>query len=291
MSEESTSTEEQSSKSFLDARISAEKLRDLYINDTRQNSFRALILGESGTGKSEILRTARLPLHIDSFDPGGTIHLRDLVRDGWASIDTQYEMEDREAPSMYREWVRNFETRRRARYFEHIGTYCLDSTTMWNDAIMNHVLSTAKDKSGKIVSRAGTAPLFTHDYVPHKVQIQNSMKKILSLPCDVVVTGHIEPDIKKQLVGGEIIEVMDGYRYLTTGQGVIIIPLMFDEVWITTREESSGGIKYQLITNKYKMYEGKTRIGSKKFSTLEEPHIKKLLKKAGWPTDDKPKLF
>lgn len=271
-------------KPFLDARIEAEKLRTKYANDPRQQSFRVLVTGESGTGKTHLLRTARLPVHIDSFDPGGTLVLRDLVQSGNIVADTVYENEDRTKPEMFREWARTFEHRVRSKYFESIGTYCLDSSTLWADAIMNHVM----DKGG---GRAGEAPNFYKDYNPQKIEIQNWMKRILTLPCDVVVTGHLEGEYDEKTIDGEVRRDLQRYKYMTTGRGAIIIPLMFDEQWTTMFKESGSGLQYQLLTSHWRYYRARTRIGRGKFGQFEAPNIKELLKKAGWPTADKPNLF
>ena len=107
---------------ILDARIEAERLRTRYASDPRQHSFRVLITGESGTGKTHLLRTARRPVHVDSFDPGGTLVLRDLIERGHVVADTIYETEDRTNPTMFREWARTFTQRVNGKYFESFGT-------------------------------------------------------------------------------------------------------------------------------------------------------------------------
>ena len=279
-------SEPEQPRNILDARIEAEKLRTKYTNDPRQNSFRVLVTGESGTGKTHLLRTARKPVHIDSFDPGGTLVLRDLITTGDIIADVDYEAEDRTKPTMFREWCRTFEDRVRKKYFESIATYSLDSSTLWADAIISYIMAT--DKKG---SRAGEAPNFYADYNPQKVQIQNWMHRILSLPCDVIITGHLEGEYDDKVVGEDVRRDLQRYRYMTTGKGAIIIPLMFDEQWTTVVKQSSAGIEYQILTSHWGYYRGRTRIGRGKFTQFEKPDIKALLKKAGWPTVDKPKLY
>lgn len=267
---------------ILDARIEIERLRSRYASDPRQKSFRVLITGESKTGKTHLLRTARKPVHTDSFDPGGTLVLRDLITKGVIVADTIYEDEDRTSPNMFREWARNFEQRIKTKYFEHFGTYCLDSSTLWADAIMNHVMN--KDK------RAGEAPNFYKDYNPQKVEIQNWMKRILTLPCDVIVTGHLEGEYDDKIVNGELVRDLQRYKYMTTGKGAIVIPLLFDEQWTTFAETSGRAVEYKILTAPWRLYRAGTRIGRGVFETFEKPDIKHLLKKAGWPTEDKEKL-
>ena len=263
----------------LDARIEVERLRQRYAADPRQRSFSVLITGESKTGKTHLLRTARMPGHVDSFDPSGTLVLRDLIAKGDIVADTIYEEEDRTAPTMFREWARNFEQRVRTKYFESFSTYCLDSSTLWADAIMNHIMH--KDK------RAGEAPNFYKDYNPQKVEVQNWMKRILTLPCDVIITGHLEGEYDDKIVDGELVRDLQRYKYMTTGKGAIIIPLMFSEQWTTFAETKGRAVEYRLLTGPWQMYRAGTRIGRGVFELFEKPDIKYLLKKAGWPTKDK----
>src|SRR5215475_9024519 len=175
------------SKHALDARIEAEKLSKLYAQDMSQQTYNLLVLGETGTGKTRLIETARRPVHIDSFDKGGTKVLRTTIDEGAdITVDASYEMEDGVRPRAYAKWMRDFENRRARKYFDSVGTYCLDSSSSWAEAIMNWVL----EQDG----RPGTAPKFTRDYVPQKVEINKHLDMILSLPCDVIITGHLEPE-------------------------------------------------------------------------------------------------
>ena len=254
-----------------------ERLRKEYASNPRSDSFKALVTGESGTGKTHLLRTAQFPVHIDSFDPGGTKVLRDLIDKGEVIADTEYELEDPLAPSKFVRWRVNFETRIQRGYFDDIGTYCLDSSTLWAEAVMNQQL--------KDTSRSGQAPKWQVDYVPTKVAIGNYMAKILSLPCSVIVTGHLKGEYETKIVGGEEISNLVAYRYLTVGQGAILIPLKFDEIYVTLATPGRGmdaKTEYKLLTGMKDKYLAKTRIGRGKFDLLEEPNIKSLLAKANW---------
>jgi AAA domain len=266
----------------LDARLEAQKLRELYMRDPNQNTFKMLLTGESGSGKTYILSTCRKPIFIDSFDPGGAKCLRELIMSGDVIVDARYERENPMKPSAFGEWRRAFEERERSNFFASFGTYCLDSSTTWAEAIMNDVLDKAK--------RAGESPRFTHDYVPQKTVINNYMHRILALPCDVIVTGHLQPMYESKFIGGEEQQILTGWRYLTTGKGTVTIPLLFDELYVTVTKESSRGIDYQLLTARTGLYLAKTRIGVNRFDTYEKPDIKALLRKAGLPANDKPRL-
>jgi hypothetical protein len=78
------------------------------------------------------------------------------------------------------------------------------------------------------------------------------------------------------------------FRFMTTGDGTTVLPLLFDELYVTHTKESASGLTYSLITKHTGQYVARTRIGAEKFETYEEPDIKALLTKAGFSAKDKP---
>ncbi len=269
-------TEEQSEQ-FLEAKRTAQELSEMYKNDARQLSFNLLLLGEMGTGKTFILRTARKPVHIDSFDPGGTKGLRDEIAAGDVIVDTRWEAENPLDPQVFPQWQMEMDNRINSGYFNHIGTYVLDSSTTWSKSIMNDVLRKA--------GIAGSAPRFTKDYTPQKVAIENSIYLCLDLPCDFVITGHLEPYHDEQ-------SGMTRFRFLTTGKGAIILPTLFDEIWIAQTKETSGGNEYRVLTQTTETYTARSRLAKNGLLEMyEKPDIKEILRKTGYDAEDKPRLF
>lgn len=262
----------------MDDKVAAEfaRIQGAYEEDARQQTFNLLLLGESGAGKTFLARTARKPVHIDSFDPGGTKGLRRNIAKGEVIADTQYEGEDPMRPSMYAAWKRNFQNRQRMGYFNHIGTYILDSSTTWSEAIMNQILKEAKIP--------GEAPRFTKDYTPQKIEIRNRVREMLDLPCDFILTGHLKV-IEDQVTG------QPTYRYLTTGQGAVIIPLLFDELWVMDPKRIADGVAYRVLTRSTGTHIARSRLAEDgRLASYEDPDIKGILKKVGMPIDDKPLL-
>lgn len=266
----------QEEEKFLKVQAEAKKLKSMYSEKT--SSFNALILGESGAGKTYLLRTARKPVHIDLFDPGGAKGLREWIQKGDIIVD-DYSDEDPKSPTQFLRWKADFDRRLKEGYFNHFATYAIDSSTTWADAIMNQILKKA--------GIPGEAPRFTHDYVPQKIEIRNRLRLALSLPCDFILTGHLEANKDVDDSGKEVLK----FRFLTTGKGVVTIPLLFDELYVLLTKDTSEGTKYQLLTKKTGPHVARTRIGRDKFDKLEVPDLKALLKKAGLPYEDKPKLF
>jgi hypothetical protein len=261
------------------------RVRDYYAGDPLQKRFSALVTGGIGAGKTYLLHTARRPVHIDSFDPGGTKCLRELIAKGDIVADTEWESEDPMNPDKFAKWMRAIDIRLQSGYFDHFGTYCLDSATTWGDAVMGYQLKGA--------GRAGEAPKWSHDYVPQKVFMTNYIRKLMSLPCDFILTGHLR-EIEEVLS----VDVKTGvqrknveYRFYTTGQAVLTIPLLFDEIYVLLGEMSSSGVKRTMLIDSQGKYIARSRLRANgKLNSAEEPSIKELLKKIGLNWEDKPKL-
>lgn len=268
-----------------DNKAELKRVRDYYTGDPLQKRFSALVTGGIGAGKTYLLHTARRPVHIDSFDPGGTKCLRELIAKGDIVADTQWETEDPFAPDKFAKWMKTTDIRLSVGYFSQFGTYCIDSSTTWGDAVMNYQLASN--------SRAGEAPKWSHDYVPQKVFMVNYIRKLMSLPCDFILTGHLR-EIEEILS----IDVKTGvqrknveYRFYTTGQAVLTIPLLFDELYVIIGEDGPGGVKRKMLIDAQGKYIARSRLRANgKLDATEEPDIRALLKKIGLGWEDKPKL-
>jgi len=262
------------------------RVKNYYEGDPLQKRFSALVTGETNAGKTYLLRTARRPIHIDSFDPGGTKCLRDLIESGDVIADTQWEADDPFSPKTFAEWMKTIDIRMKIKYFDNFGTYCLDSATTFGDAVMNYQLDSK--------SRAGEAPQHRHDYNPQKVYMTNYIKKLMRIPCDFIMTGHLR-EIKKLIridpktgIANEDIK----YRFYTTGQAVVTIPLLFDEIYVIVGKEQKGREpQREMLIDSLGTYVARSRLKAKgKLSAVEPPDIKALLKKIGLDWRDKPRL-
>ena len=263
-----------------------EKVKKYYEGDPYQKRFSALVTGETNAGKTYLLRTARKPIHIDSFDPGGTKCLRDLIKKGDVVADTQWESDDPFNPTTFARWMKTIDMRFQIGYFDHFGTYCLDSATTFGDAVMNYQLANK--------NRAGEAPQHRHDYNPQKVYMTNYIKKLMRLSCDFILTGHLR-EIKKLIrvdakTGIATEEIK--YRFLTTGQAVVTIPLLFDEIYVLTGKDGRGREpKREMLIDSLGEFIARSRLKANGLlNATEPPDIKALLKKIGLDWKDKHRL-
>jgi len=278
-----------------------EAIKSYYAGDKLQKRFSALITGETNAGKSFILRTARLPIHIDSFDPGGTKCLTHDPKnpksnkyaclctpdnpEGQIIADTQWEDDDPFNPDKFDKWMKAIERRFLLKYFDNFGTYVIDSATTWGDAVMRFGM--------KKKNKAGEVPNMRHDYMPQKIHMENYIKKLMRIPCDFIVTGHLR-EIKKLIridskTGISTEEIK--YRFYTTGQALITIPLLFDEIYVIVGKEGRDGPKREMLVDSLGTYVARSRLkGNGKLSAIEPPDIKAILKKCGFDSKDKAKL-
>jgi hypothetical protein len=257
----------------IDIKKEFEDIRKMYSEQAQQKSFNSLIYGDFGTGKTQLATTCRLPVHIDSFDPGGVKTVRDEIKAGKVLADVRFEVEDPMKPTAFRLWDSEYARRKRDGYFAQIGTYIIDSATTWASAAMDIILQ----KAGRL-----GGPPFQQDYLPAMSMIENAIKDITTLPCDVILTAHLDVD-KDEATGRMFVGP------LFVGKLKQRIPLLFDELYCAQTKNTAAGVVYSLLTRSDGIFKARTRLGKGGlFETNEAPNIKALLKKAGYPTDDKP---
>ena len=253
----------------LDIEATIADLRDRTTKELadKYNSFNMILLGPLGVGKTSILETARRPVIVHSFDPGGC-NLRNfmpLIESGDIIADVAYETEDNKNPSAYMKWEMEFERLKNAGVFNNIGTFCIDSFTTFITAMKNEIC--------KRKGRPNSIPQI-QDYMEMGINIVNIIKLCTALPCDFILTGHLT--LEKDEVSGRFLARFKSFPSLQ-----IDVPLLFDEIYVMQAEETREGVERRLITQSTGKYEARTRIGARLFDVYEQADIQYLLKKAG----------
>lgn len=260
-------------KNRLDIQEEFSDIRKRYAEDPRNTTFNGLIYGHPGTGKTNSLRTARKPILVHSFDPGGTETISDEIEKGNILADTRFEQDDPNNPTAFNLWEEEFERLKAGGFFPHIGTFVIDSITSWCDALMNEI----HRREGRI----GKSPRL-RDYQIQIKTARDYMKEMTTLPCDFIAIGHIETD--KDEVTGEIKSVL-----MVTGKLKTKLPLLFSEVYVADTKETSKGINYFFHTQNNGIYKARSRF-DKEGNNIEPKmpqDYKNILQEAGYDVSDK----
>jgi hypothetical protein len=248
------------------------RLQTMYTSDRSQDTYNALVLGNIGIGKTSLIKTVRFPVLVDSFDPGGLklADIQPLIEQGKIIPDVRWE---RPQEHGFKEWEHVFEERKRNGIFGQVATYWVDSATTFIQSILRGVIGA---KNHRFVDGA-TQP----EYKVIGNTFIDYVMLMTGLPCDFIMTGHTVLEVDQS--EGKTIA-----RFNSIPSLQINIPALFDEIYILMGgTETSAGLQRKMLTQGTDKYIARTRIGSGIFSMYEEPDIKKLLKKANLPTEDK----
>ena len=261
----------------MDIQAELEKIARIYEEDKAvEDSFNALIYGDLGTYKTSFITTGRRPILIHSFDRGGTKipEVRQGIEEGWCFVET-FETDDWRAPKQYDRWDRRFKELTRGDFFNGIGTFAIDSISMWLRTMMNKRVHSKRDKRDESIPAI-------QDYLVVANELINNLIIMNSLPCDTIVIGHI--DRHEDKITGAVQTSIDVFRSLKN-----FVPKLFDEVYVTMVHKTANATpEVKLLTANDGRYKAKTRIGGHGIFDHEEVmNIKHLLKKAGRSTEDK----
>lgn len=201
---------------------------------------------------------------------------------GRVAVDQRFESEPKAvSPRAWSLWESEYERLKRLRIFDQLGTFCIDSLTTMSEAMMNAIMS----KGVKVETVAGQRVPSMQCYMALGLMLRDVFKDLSELPCDVIVTAHMEAE-KDELSGAVMSSIM------VTGKMKVKIPMLFDEVYValTTPGTSDGKVAPQffLQTQNNGIYKARTRLGGNGvFAEREPANIKALLKKAGYQCEDK----
>ena len=257
------------------------ELREQYQKASEKRGINELWYGDFGTGKTWSLHTCPKPVFVHSFDPGGSVTLQPWIETGEVIVDDRFETEDASDPSAYKAWEREFNKLRKTDFFEHIGTYAIDSLTTMSESLMNAAMKGNKDQKPRNSELRVSIPQLT-DYQVQQFTIRDFLNLMCGLPCNFVCTGHIDRTTDE--VTGKVIATP-----MITGKLAQKIPLLFDEVYVSDYKSTSKGPEYHFKIQPSGIYRTRSRLASKGQLDATEPQdMCKILDKVGHPYEHKP---
>jgi len=256
--------------------------------DRTRRGFNGLFLGEPGDGKTWGLRYAPKPVWIDVFDPDGAESLSDVIGEEHGIFaDTRWQDDTWKDPKVFLQWSEEMKRRMKpnedgTNWFDHIGTYVLDSSTMWLEYIAYHVMKKAGIPGGD-PQELSKSDSYKRGWGPIKKSIKKGINDIIGQNCNFILTGHLKPVKNKD---GEITK----YEYRTVGDLQQFIPAQFMEIWIIEgKKDGMKGIKSEAILQSAGVKKARSRLATGGKLNAREPYnIKDILTKAKFPLNEKP---
>lgn len=247
--------------------------RQKHKEDASQDTFNLLLMGRMGAGKTYMMKTARKPVLIHSFDPGGTKGLEEEKKNGSIIVNSAFEQDTLEKPKAFNAWMKEFAKLLKLGVFDRIGTYVIDGLTMLISAAKTQLHDEFKSKTPNGVLDQARWQLL-------QIRLTNSIKLFCGQSCDFILMSHIHK--------GEDPFTQAPIRVLAAPPSLQVgIPILFDEIWDLQIKNTSKGPDRHIVTAISANTCARTRIGTGVFNLAEEPHIKNLLRKAGRPCEDK----
>ncbi len=263
---------------LLRIKANAERISKFYDDDPRAKTFNAIVYGPPKVGKTELIKTMPGPILVHSFDPGGTKVLEDEIASGKVIVDTRFEIDDPKNPTSYTNWQKEMEGLIKDKFFDHCGTFVMDSMTTWAQTIMYNVIKKAAAKSSKRVAGSHAQK---QDWIPQMNEIENWMRRFAGLSCNCVLLGH--DDVPTDEDGLPV----DDRRLMITGKLSKRVPALFDEVYYMHIANSVKGTRMLQTQPKNRISAG-SRLGrGGRLADIVEPDVRAILKAVGYPYEDK----
>lgn len=245
-----------------------------------------LVAGPAGSKKTLSLKTARAPVLLHSFDSGGALHLKDQVDSGRLIYDSRWETLNTASPKTFTNWNTEFDRLRKINYpdgtsfFDHIGTYVIDSGTSLRAAIMAEVLKKPLKNSSREVVELGdfkeVLPI-QRDYGVQMNIIDKVLRRCTSLPCDFIFICHVK-DVEDKATKS-VYTLLD-----MTGQLQRLIPTLFSAIFFTTKRGGEDVFQTEPIHGRE--LATRSRLSSVQLEKFEPMDYKAILEKSGLPHED-----
>jgi hypothetical protein len=206
-----------------------------------EDNIKAYILGSYGTGKSVFAASFPTPGYVFDFDQGIKTYrglnwdydIYPLTAQGWVLFDKM---------------IKEVEKAVNAKEYK---TVVLDSTTSMTDCAMSRAMQIDPKRSDE------GGPIWNVHFQIVKNLVEPKLKRLLSLDCNVIMTGHWNITLDPKT--GNIISIDP----LLTGQLSQKVPGYFDEVYCASVGKKDGKDVFFIRTTTWGHYRSRSRLSGK----------------------------
>lgn len=213
----------------------------MQLADLQQDSnYKCLVFGDSGSGKTVFSTSFPGKIHVHDFDNkivSAANFWRKHNPEQLQQVSyTDYSIGDvKTRYATFNGWLVEHQALAREGKFPY-KTIVLDSLTLWSELLMKEILRQTKGKIKGPIAGNDDVPSMQH-YGINSVYFKEQLGSFLALPCNVVVTAHI--DITKDDISGEILR-----RPLVSGKLASYLPIIFGEVYRAYADIKDGKSVY-----------------------------------------------
>lgn len=236
-----------------------------------KRKFTCLTFGPSSSGKSYALKTLPAPIHIYSFDPGGSEPLYEDIQKGRITVDRFEELSYKD-PQVLKSFEKAYTEEKAMGLFDYVNCVVLDSLTMYMQACMYHVLKDRK-KVGEQPSKL--------EWGMSNTMVMKMINELMTLPCHLVLIAHedIKDDEKRGLLT----------RTIVANKGIqLLVPALFTEIYYQKSDFRKGERINTFTTVPVDELISRTKIGGGALLETKEPaNYSKVMKKLGFDINDK----
>ena len=240
-------------------------------NYDAKRKFTCLTFGPSSSGKSFAIKTLPAPIHVFSFDPGGSEPLYNEIQNGRITVDRFEELSYKD-PQCLRNFEKAYTEEKAMGLFDYVNCVVLDSLTMYLQACMYHVLKERK----KVGEQPGKL-----EWGMSNTMIMKMINELMTLPCHLVLIAH--EDIKEDEKRGLLT------RTIVANKGVqLIVPALFTEIYYQKSDFKKGERINTFTTVPIDELISRTKIGGGALLEAKEPaDYSVFMKKLGFDVADK----